>query len=395
MRTPVMLHRNVALYDAARFNPLTGQPMAKRIVLVILALLVLFGGIFGWKFYTIRQQMAAQAGGPPPPVVAVADVRRESWTPVIDAVGSLTAVSGIEVTSEVAGKVRAIRFESGQKAAEGDVLLQLDDTNDRATLEGLIAERKLAELKFERVARLLPEKSVSQSEYDEARALLDSAAAKVTAQQALIDKKQIRAPFAGLLGIRRVDIGEYLSPGAAIVPLEQLDPIYLDFSLPERELARVAVGQQVEVGVHAFPGAVFTGTIMATDPGVDTGTRSFRLRATLQNPEQRLRPGMFAEVRVLMPEDEEVLTIPDTAISYNPYGDFVFVVQTTDGKTTVQRRQITTGQARDGQVAVSEGLAEGERVVSAGQLKLRNGQQVVLDDKPAPAERAEDARAPQ
>ena len=361
--------------------------MAKRILLVVLILLALFGGIFGWKFFTIRQQMAAQSGGPPPPVVAVATVTREEWTPVIAAVGSLAAVSGIEVTSEVAGKVSAVRFDSGQKVAEGDVLLQLEDSSDRATLEGLVAERKLAELKFERTARLLPEKSVSQSEYDEARALLDSAAAKVTAQQALIDKKQIRAPFAGLLGIRRVDVGEYLSPGSPIVPLEQLDPIYVDFSLPERELNRVAVGQQIEVAVQAFPDRVFTGTIAATDPGVDTGTRSFRLRATLQNPEQKLRPGMFAEISVVMPETEAVLTTPATAISYNPYGNFVFLVEAGEEGHTVQRRQVTTGQTRGNRVAVTEGLDAGERVVSAGQVKLRSGQAVLLDDKPSPAER--------
>jgi len=366
--------------------------MAKRILLVILALALIFGGIFGWKSYQMKRQ-AAQQAGPPPPVVAVSEVRSESWVPAINAVGSLVAISGIDVTSEVAGKVSAVRFDSGQTAAEGDILLELDDTSDRATLEGLIAERKLAELKFERVARLLPEKSVSQSEYDEARALLDSAAAKVTAQQALIDKKQIRAPFAGLLGIRRVDPGEYLSPGAPIVPLEQLDPIFADFSLPERELARIAVGQTIEVRVQAYEGSVFAGTVSALDPGIDTGTRSFRVRATLANPDGTLRPGMFAEVRVLMPEAEQVLTIPRTAVSYNPYGNFVFVVQANDGQQVVERRQIDTGQSRDGRVAVTGGLEAGERVVSAGQVKVRNGQAVVIDDKPAPSERAEAAAA--
>ena len=363
--------------------------MVKRLVVVLLLLALLFGGIFGWKFYAMKLQMAARVG-PPPPVVAVSEVRRETWTPAINAVGSLVAMSGIEVTSEVAGKVNAVLFESGQTVGKGDVLLQLDDTNDRATLVGLVAERRLAELKFERIARLLPEKSVSQSEYDEARALLDSAAAKVTAQEALIDKKQVRAPFEGLLGIRRVDIGEYLSPGAAIVPLEKLDPIFADFSLPERELARVTVGQQIEVRVQAYPDAVFNGIISALDPGVDTGTRSFRLRATLKNDDRRLRPGMFAEIRVLMPVTETVLTIPRTSVSYNPYGDFVFVVESRgDEGDSVQRRQIGTGQARGERVAVEDGLVEGQRVVSAGQVKLRNGQAVVLDDKPAPAERKE------
>jgi membrane fusion protein (multidrug efflux system) len=361
--------------------------MILRLTLVVVLLAAVFGAIFGWKYYVGQQMAAAQSGGPPPATVAVSQVRTERWQPYLDAVGSLVAVAGIEVTNEVAGKINAIRFESGQEVAQGDVLLELDSQSDRAQLRGLQAEERLARLRFQRTERLLKQNSASQSDYDEALATLDGAKAAVSAQQALIDKKQIQAPFDGLLGIRRVDLGEFLAPGSPIVPLEALDPIYTDFSLPERELARVRVGQRVEVSVQAFPGQTFTGEVSAIDPGVQVATRSLRLRATLENPDKRLRPGMFAEVRVLLEADEELLTIPRTAVTYNPYGDSVFLVVERDGQPVAQRRQIKTGDAREGRVEVLSGLEDGDRVVTAGQVKLRNGQPLVIDDRPAPAER--------
>ncbi len=361
--------------------------MIARLLLVIVVLAAVFGGIFGWKSYQAQQAAAAQSGGPPPATIAGTTVRTETWQPYLQVVGSLVAVSGIDVSSEVAGQVSQILFESGQSVRQGDTLLKLDDDIDRAQLQGLIAERKLAQLKFKRVSKLIKDKSVSQSDYDEARATLDSSDANVAAQQAIIEKKLIRAPFDGRLGIRRVDLGEYLEPGTAIVPLEQLNPIYADFTLPERELAQIRRGQHVEVKVQGYPGETFPGRINAIDPGVNTATRSFRVRAQLDNPEQQLRPGMFADIRVLLPDRDPVLTIPDTAVSYNPYGDSVFVIQDSDGKQVVKRRQITTGSVRNGRVAVSVGLTEGELVVSAGHNKLRNGQTVVLDAKPAPADR--------
>lgn len=361
--------------------------MASRLILVVLFLTAVFGGIFGWKYYAASQMGGAQSGGPPPAVIAAATVAQERWPSEIQVVGSLSAVSGIEVTSEVAGQVRTIHFRSGQRVAAGDLLLELDDKADRATLDGLIAERTLARLRFERLARLIKEKSVSKSDFDEARATLDSASAQVAAQQALIDKKSIRAPFDGHLGIRRSDVGEYLSPGSAIVPLERLDPIYADFTLPERELARVTVDQTVALRVQAYPDESFTGRIVAIDPGVDVASRSFRVRAELSNPDERLKPGMFADIRVILPQEDDVITIPDTAISYAPYGDSVFVITETDGTRTVSRRQIETGRTRGGRVAVRSGLAAGEQVVSAGHNKLRNGQTVVVDAQPAPAQR--------
>jgi len=361
--------------------------MITRLVLVALFLVALFGGIFAWKQQAAQQMAASQAGGPPPAVIAAATVEVESWQPYIQVVGSLEAVAGIEVTSEVGGQVSMIHFNSGEWVKQGELLLELDSQTDQAQLKGLIAERTLGRLKFERVAKLVKDKSVSKSDYDEARATLDAAEAQVTGQQALIDKKRIRAPFDGRLGIRRVDLGEYLSPGSPIVPLEQLDPIYADFTLPERDLARVSNDQQVDVRVQAYPDQVFNGRIIAIDPGVNVGNRSFRLRAQLANPDQRLRPGMFADVRVQLPQRDGVITIPDTAISYAPYGDSVFLIEQKDDGQVVSRRQIETGDTRNGRVSVISGLAEGERVVSAGHNKLRNGQAVAIDSKPAPAAR--------
>jgi len=361
--------------------------MVTRVILVALFLTLLFGGIFGWKQHTAQQMTAAQAGGPPPAVIAAASVKLESWQPYIQVVGSLEAVAGIEVTNEVGGQVSAINFNSGEWVKRGDLLLELDSQTDQAQLKGLLAERTLGQLNFERVAKLVKEKSVSKSNYDEARATLDAADARVIGQQALIDKKRIRAPFDGRLGIRRVDLGEYLSPGSAIVPLEQLDPMYADFTLPERDLARVSTDQVVAVRVQAYPEQTFNGQVIAIDPGVNSGTRSFRLRAQLANPDQLLRPGMFADIRVQLPQRDGVITIPDTAISYAPYGDSVFVIEQSDAGHVVSRRQIETGSTRNGRVSVLSGLAEGEQVVSAGHNKLRNGQAVKIDSKPAPAER--------
>ena len=361
--------------------------MVTRVILVALFLAMVLGGIFSWKQHTAQQMAAAQAAGPPPAVIAAARVETESWQPYIQVVGSLEAVAGIEVTSEVGGQVSTINFNSGEWAKRGALLLELDSRTDQAQLKGLMAERTLAQLSFERVAKLVKEKSVSKSDYDEARASLDAAEARVTGQQALIEKKRIRAPFDGRLGIRRVDLGEYLSPGSAIVPLEQLDPMYADFTLPERDLARVGNDQSVEIRVQAYPEQVFSGQIIAIDPGVNSGTRSFRLRAQLANPDQLLRPGMFADIRVQLPQRDGVLTIPDTAISYAPYGDSVFVIEQSDSGHIVKRRQIETGGTRNGRISVLSGLVEGEQVVSAGHNKLRNGQAVKIDSKPPPAER--------
>jgi membrane fusion protein (multidrug efflux system) len=353
----------------------------KRLIIVLLLLAVLFGGIFGWK-YLQMQQMAEQASQPQPPAtIAAAVVEEAEWQPRLKAVGSLTASQGIDLATEVAGVVESLGFESGEAVEAGQVLLQLDASVDRALLEGLIAQRKLAELQFERNQRLRRENSVSQSELDAARASLDEAAAAVTAQRARLDKMSLRAPFSGRLGIRQVDIGQYLNPGDPVVTLQSLDPLYADFSLPERHLARLEAGQKVGLSVQAWPGETFEGVISALNSRIEENSRQIRVRATLPNSDRRLRPGMFAEVEVWLPDIEQVLTLPRQAVVYNPYGSTVFLIQEQDdGKLVVQRRQVQTGEVRDGRVSITRGLEAGDRVVSAGQVKLRNGQAVSIDN---------------
>ncbi len=353
--------------------------MFARLVLVLLALGLIFGGIFGWKYHQAQQMNARAAAPPPPATVSAVAVRQENWQPYLYAVGSLVATQGIHVNNEVAGQVLEIRFKSGQEVQKGELLLRLDDSVDQAALEGRLAESRLAKVDFRRKARLLKNKSVSRSEYDEARATLDNAGAQVASGRALIEKKKIRAPFTGLLGIRQVDLGEYLAPGSNIVPLEALDPIFVDYSLPERNFAALSVGQAVAIEVQAYPGQRFEGRIQALNPGIDPGTRSIKIRAIIENSDARLRPGMFAQVSTVLPKRQGLLTLPQTAITYNPYGDSVFVVENDDGRLQVQRRQIKTGEVREGRVEVVTGLELGEQVVSAGHVKLRNGQQVKLD----------------
>ncbi len=362
--------------------------MIKRLILALLLLGVVFGGVFGWKVHEIRMQAAMLGHAMPPTTVAATQVRTETWQPKLSAVGSVEAIQGISVTNEIAGTVKEILFDSGQAVSKGEPLLRLDDSVDQAELRGLIAERDLAAIEHRRLSKLLTDKSVSAADVDQARAKLDNAQAQVASKQAQIAKKLITAPFAGRLGIRQVDLGEYLAPGSSIVPLQMLDPVYVDFTLPERHLAELHTDQTVTVAVQAWPGQSFVGKITALNPGIESRSRTLKIRATLPNPDQRLRPGMFAEVRVLLPKQRQVLTLPDTAITYNPYGDAVFIIREDAKGLTVQRRQVETGETRNGRVSILNGLDAGMRVVSAGQVKLRNGMQVTLDDKPAPGERA-------
>lgn len=350
----------------------------KRLIIMLLALVVVFGGIFAWKFHRIMQM--AGKGGPPPVTIASAKVETQTWQPYLHTVGSLVASQGVYVSNEVEGKVQDIEFESGAIAKKGQLLARLDDSVDQADLKGLIAEEHLAIIRFQRAERLLKQHSVSQSDYDEAQANLENARANTESKKEIIEQKALRAPFSGLLGIRQVDLGQYLAKGSQIVSLQSLDPIYVDFSLPERYLSQLSQGQAVKVAVQAFPNQVFQGSISAIEPRVDTATRNVHVRATLPNADGRLRPGMFANVRVVQPAQQDILTLPRTAISYNPYGDMVFVIDRKDGKSVVQSRQVETGDTRDERVEILKGLKAGEEVVRAGQMKLRNGMQVVIDN---------------
>lgn len=355
--------------------------MFKRFALAVVLLLLILGGI-AWVKMEQKRAMDAQFAQPlPPTVIASAEVTTESWQPALRAVGSLVAVSGIDVTTEVAGLVAGVAFESGQQVNAGDLLIRLDDSLDRAALKGLEANAELARVQYQRAADLLPKRAVSQSDFDEAKANYDVARARVAEQQQVLEKKRIHAPFGGLLGLRRVDPGDYLSPGARIVSLNALDPIHVDYSLPEHEFRKLAVGMKIDVTLSAYPGERFSGEVTAIESGIDEATRSVQVRATLLNNDGRLRPGMFVEVETRHAAAHEVLTVPRTAVSFNTYGNFVYVIETGEGGAmTVHRRQVKTGASKGGRVAVSEGLQAGEQVVRAGLVKLRDGQAVTIDN---------------
>lgn len=356
----------------------------------ILLLILLLGGLFGSLYYFKSEQMkqgAAQLSRPrPPAVIATAEAAMEQWQPTLRSVGELTAVNGIAVSAEVAGIVSELLFESGQRVEAGAPLLRLDAGVDRAALKALRAEQRLAEVEFQRAKDLLKKKALSRSEFDRAEAQYRAAEARVAEQQAIVGRKTIRAPFSGLLGIRRADLGQYLQPGEAIVSLEALDPIHVDYTLPERDFDRLATGQPVRVTLDAFPGERFEGELTAIEARIAEGSRSVLLRATLANPNGRLRPGMFARVETVEGAPRPVVTVPRTAVSVNTYGDYVLVVVPNEKGgdkegLTIARRPVKSGAVRAGRVEITEGLEAGEPVVRSGQNKLRPGQAVTVDNR--------------
>ncbi len=360
--------------------------MIKRLLLIGSLTILLFGALFAWRFMQIKEAQESHQP-PPPPTVAITKVASEKWQPFHASVGSLVAVKGIDVSNELSGKVTNIHFQSGQSVEAGQLLIELDIATEQAELKRLEAACGLANIKYKRAEKLVSTSFVSKSNYDETKALLAQAEASLQLQKTLIEKKKIRAPFSGKLGIRRVDVGQYLSAGTAMVPLQMIESLYADFALPERYLAQLAPGQSIDIYVQAYPDQRFKGVVNALNPGIDIATRNVNLRATLSNMEGLLRPGMFVRVVVRLGEMKNVLTLPDTAITFNTYGDSVFLIIENETGYRVERQQVTVGQSREGRVEISEGLEAGQTVVSAGQVKLRNGIPVLLDDKPAPGER--------
>jgi len=356
----------------------------KILVRLLLIAAVAVGLWFALHTLQAKKQanLAAFAAAPRPlATVAATTVKSTTWAQFIPALGAVNAIQEVDVTSEVAGKIIGIHFKSGQRVHVGDLLLTLDVSVAKAQLKGLIAEKKLTELNFERLKKLLSDRTISQSEFDIAAARRDEAGALVLAQQASIAQKTIRAPFSGQLGIRTVDVGQYLEPGMKIVTLESLDPVYVDFAIPERYFRNLALGQQLTFTVQAYPERTFNAVVRAIEPGVDRSTRNMRLRAESANPAEALRPGMFAEISLTTSTDKTVLVIPETAVDYTPYGNSVFVIQQADGGLEVQRLQIETGETRKGQIVVTDGLKDGQNIVALGHNKLRNGMPVKIDEQ--------------
>ena len=348
-----------------------------RALSVVVVLAVVLGALFAWRFYQIRQQAELMSQAPPPAEIEAAGAATRRWPQSVSAIGGLRAVNGVRVANEIAGVVEALEFESGQRVEAGEVLLRIEAETDEAALQTREAEARLALQQFERFSNLIKQNAVSQSEFDEARANYEAAQARVHEQRALLNKKTIRAPFSGVLGLRQVDLGEYIGVGTPIVGINMLDPIQVDFTISEGELRRVTVGDRLEVSVAAFPDRQFVGEILATDSSVLPESRTVRVRGRLPNPDMQLRPGMFANVRVVRDEIREVVTVPRTAISYNTYGDFVFqVVDGEGGQKIVERVSVTTGEVRDGHIEIVDGIEAGATVVGAGLLRLRNNQPV-------------------
>jgi membrane fusion protein (multidrug efflux system) len=363
--------------------------MIRKIAIAVCILLVVIGAIGGTKFLQIKKLMKANWAQPPESVSTVS-VQAEKWQDTLTAIGSVTAAQGVNVTTEIAGLIREIDFESGAVVKQGDLLVRLDISSEEAQLRAMQAQLELARLNVERTRTLRSENMVSQSDLDTAEATLKQDQANADAISATIEKKTIRAPFAGRLGIRQVNVGQYLDVGKPIVSLQSLAPIYADFSLTQQELAKLSTGMKVRLRTDAFPDRTFEGTLSAINPDLDATTRSIGLQATFNNPDQLLRPGMFAKVEVLLPSEENVLAIPLTAVLSAPFGDSVYVVESapvsgkTPAETVVRQQFIRTGRSRGDFIAVESGLKTGERIVSAGVFKLRNKMPVAENNAIAP-----------
>lgn len=355
--------------------------------MVVLVFLVLAGV----KAMQIRAMIGqASAMQIPPEPVTSAEVKQETWQPTFSAVGSISAVQGVTVSAEVGGAVDRIAFDSGATVKQGDLLVQLDVASEEAQLRAEEANAELARLDIERARDLVERKVIAKSEWDAAEAKYKQAVARVENFRALIAKKTIRAPFAGRLGIRQVNLGQIVEVRQPIVSLQSLDPVYVDFSLPQQRLAALEVGMKVEVTTDAVPDRKFAGTLTALNSSIDAATRSVPLQGTLENKDHLLRPGMFAKVEVVLPQEKPVLVIPATAVAYAPYGDSVFVIeQQKDEKSgqsgLVLRQQfVRLGDTKGDFVTVTQGLTAGQQIVSTGVFKLRNGAPVMINNELAP-----------
>lgn len=394
-------------HDATRAAP--RKPSAKkRMAWMLLGAAVIFGGVFAVKAMMNTGMNEFFDNMPQPPAsVSVAVAKSERWRDGAEAVGTFVAVNGADVTTEAGGVIREILFEPGQRVRAGTVLVRLNTANEQATLNALEAAAKLAVSQRNRWRELGQQKLVSLADVEQRAADAASALAQVEAQRALIAQKTVRAPFDGTLGIRKANLGQFIAPGSPIVNLQSMSPIFLDFTLPQQRMAQVEQGTTIRATVDSLPGRIFEGRITAIEPLIDAETRSFKVQATFLNDDNALRPGTFAKVRFDLGGEQAVVVIPQTAVSFNPYGNAVYVVRETkygadekgmDGKPltgvklVVQQRFITTGATRGDLVAVTDGLKPGERVVTSGLLKLRNDAVVTINNKVQPT--AESAPKP-
>lgn len=362
--------------------------------LMLVAFVLLVAALAVFKVIQIRGAIAKYAKfGPPPAAVTSSVARAQTWQPVLTVVGSMRAVNGVLVSTDLAGIVSQIAFESGSEVKKGDLLVKLDTRQEEAELHSAQARRDLALISLNRERGLLAQKAVAQSDVDSAQSEFSQADAAVEESQALIARKTIAAPFDGLAGIRQVDLGQYLNVGATIAPLQSIDPIYVEFSIPQQDLDQVATGKKLRIRADGLDGREFDGEVTAIDSKVDEATRNVTVQGTVKNSDHLLRPGMYVNVDVLLPEQTGVVAIPSTAVEYAPYGDSVFIVKDADqpnadgtrGKVVVQQF-VKLGATRGDQVAVISGVHPGDEVVTSGVFKLRSHAPVMINNSVQPDE---------
>jgi multidrug efflux system membrane fusion protein len=374
------------LFDEARDRPSKGEKRATRRGLVIRFLIValLVGGLGGglWFFNEFRSKAIAgffASNVPPPTPVSAAPAQAGPMARYLGGIGSLAAIRQVAVSPEVEGRVAEILFEPGAVARKGDPLVQLNDAPERADLANYEAQVKLAQANLGRTQRLARNDFAAQATVDQNQALLEQAQAGIAKTQALIEQKLVKASFDGELGIRKVEYGQQVKPGDDLVTLTDIDRLYVNFTVPEQARAQVQIGQEVEVTVDAYPGRVFKAKLLTLEPQIDPSTRTIRLQAKMDNDDRALLPGMFANARLVLPPEPEVVTVPETAVTRTLYGDSIFIVREEGGGQNGQpaqkavQTQVRTGDVVDGRVAILEGVKPGELVVSSGQLRLQNG----------------------
>jgi membrane fusion protein, multidrug efflux system len=364
----------------------------KRMIWMIVGVLLLIALIAGIKVLLVIRMIHGMPK-PAPFTVSTTTAREQPWQPALSAVGTLRAANGADLAMDVAGLVTGVNLKSGQDVKQGQVLVQLRDGDDVAQLQQLEAAAQLSQLTFERARKQLAAQAISKADYDTAAADLKGRQAAVAQQKVVVAKKQLRAPFAGRAGIITTSPGDYLSAGTAVVTLQQLDPLFVDFYVPQSELGRLQVGQAVNLKLDAYADRGFTGKLSAISPKVDLGTRNVQVEATVPNHDKALTPGMFAKVSVDVGNEQPRLTLPQAAIVYNPYGDTVYVVQPSKGKEppTVKQTFVTVGETRGDQVAILKGIEPGTVVVTSGQIKLKNDAPIAIDNSVKPADSAHPA----
>ena len=368
-------------------------PLGRRMTIMLCGVFLLLGLIFGFnqlKTFMIKHFIAGM--GLPPATVSTMVVETTAWQPKLSSVGNVRAFRGVDLSTEIGGLVQTVPIKSGMDVKEGDLLIKLNDASDIAQLNSLKAQADLAKVINERDRQQLAIQAISKNVFDTSKADAKSKQAQVEQQTALVAKKNLKAPFSGRVGIVMINPGQFVNPGDKLLTLQTLDPIFVDFNLPQSNAEQIQVGQEIVVTTDAFKDASFTGKITAVSPKVDTNTRNIQIEAKLANPDKKILPGMFANVNIKLGDEVKMLTLPQTAVTYNPYGSTIFIAKPTgkkdkQGKPALEAQQVfvTTGPTRGDQVAILKGVEEGATVVTSGQLKLKNGTPLIVNNKVLPS----------